>query len=249
MLPSPFSAQHTLVFLNKPISSPSEAASVRSVEEEAGSSVLEILDSTPEDPGKSCGTDPRDEASALGACEPEILPSDVKELQSPETITEINSTVTDSPLNPCVSTRTEENPSAHLQTTVHQPDASPSLPDPLHLNHNADNIRSMDDDDDDSAPVNATDPLNADTDPKASSECDENKDKCVGDPLQSSNESTGNCVETHDDVDEAPPTPPVGPAPRKTENKKHFFQRNKKSSNEGNLFMCLIKVVFFSTAA
>ncbi|XDV43794.1 hypothetical protein PO909_012201 [Leuciscus waleckii] len=210
------------------------SASVRSVEEEAGSSVVETLDSTPEDPGKSCGTKPRDEASPLGDGEPERLPSDVKELQSPETITAISSTVPDSPL----STRTEDTP-AHEQTPVHQPDASPSLTHPQHLNHNANNIRCVDDDDDDddSAPVNATDPLNATnahTDPRASSECDENKDTCVGDPLQSSNESSGN---GHDDVDgtpQAPPTPPVGPAHRNPENKKHFFQRHKKSSNEGS---------------
>ncbi|XP_077052931.1 inverted formin-2-like isoform X4 [Siphateles boraxobius] len=208
------------------------SASVRSVEEEAGSSVLEILHSTPEDPGKSCGTKPRDESSSLGNGEPESLPSYVKELQSPETISEINSTVTDSPLNLCVSSRTEENPSTE-QTTVHQPDASASLTDPQPLNHNANHIRSMDDD---SAPVNATDPLNANVDPKASSECDENKDKCVDDPLRSSNESSGNGVEAHDEVDgvipQAPPTPPVGPAHRTPEKKKPFFQRNKKSSNE-----------------
>ncbi|XP_056107563.1 inverted formin-2 isoform X3 [Rhinichthys klamathensis goyatoka] len=211
------------------------AASVKSVEEEAGSSVVEPLDSTPEDPGKSCGTNPRGEASALCNGEPESLPSDVKELHSPETITEINSTVTGSPLNLCVSGRPEENPStdtpAHEQTTADQPDASPGLADPQHLNHNAEDIRSMDD-------ASATDPLNANIDPKASSACDENKDQCVGDPLQSSNESSGNSVETREEVDgvmpQAPPTPPVGPAHQKPENKKHFFQRNKKSSNEGS---------------
>lgn len=211
--------------------------------------MVKTLDSAPEDPGKSCGTKPRDEASPLGDGEPERLPSDVKELQSPESITAINSTVPDSPLSLCESTRTEDTP-AHEKTPVHQPDALSSLTHPQLLNHNANNIRCMDDDD--SAPVNATDPLNAHTDPRASSECDENKDTCVGDPLQSSNESSGNGVETHDDVDgttQAPPTPPVGPAHQKPENKKHFFQRNKKSSNEGNLFMCVIKLVCFSTAA
>ncbi|XP_039518877.1 inverted formin-2 isoform X3 [Pimephales promelas] len=193
------------------------AASVRSVEEEAGSSVVESLDSTPEDPGRSCDTNPSSEASPLCHGDPESLSSDVKELHCPDTIPEVNSTVADTPLNPCVSARTEDNPltdtPAHDQTTADQPDASPGLADP-HLKHNAELVRAKDDD-----------PLNADIDPKASSACDENKDTCVGDPLQS-----GNDVETRDDV--APPTPPLGPAHRKPENKKHFFQRNKKSSNE-----------------
>lgn len=242
---------------NNSISSPSEAASVKSVGEEAGSSAvgtsLAVLESSPEDPAKGLGTNPRGEATSLGNGEPKSLPSDVKEPRSPQTITAIDSTLMDLPQNQPVSTRTEENPStdtpAQERTAADQPDVSPScLTNPHLQNHNANNIRSADDDATRSASVNATD-------------CDENKDRCVDDPLQSSNAytddisngSSGNRVPTPDEVDgvtpQATPTPSLDSAHTKPDKKKPLFQRNKKSSNEGNLLIYPIKLMFFSTAA
>lgn len=254
MLTSPFSYQHALVFFNKSISSPSEAASVRSVGEEAGSSAVgtspPVLDSSPGDPAKGCGTNPRGEVTSLSNGEPESLPSDVKEPRPPQTIAAIDSTLMDLPQNLSVSTRTEENPStdtpAQERTAADQTDVSPSsLTNPQLQNHNANNIRSMDNDATRSAPVNTT----------------ESKDRCVDDPLQSSNayiddiskESSGNRVPTPDEADgvtpQATPTPSVDSAHPKPEKKKSLFQRNKKSSNEGNLLIYPIKLMFFSTAA
>ncbi|KAK9960277.1 hypothetical protein ABG768_010350, partial [Culter alburnus] len=216
------------------------SASVKSVGEEAGSSAvgtsLAVLDSSPEDPAKGLGTNPRGEATSLGNGEPESLPSDVKEPRSPQTITAIDSTLMDLPQNQPVSTRTEENPStdtpAQERTAADQPDVSPScLTNPHLQNNNANNIRSADDDATRSASVNATD-------------CDENKDRCVDDPLQSSNAytddisngSSGNRVPTPDEVDgvtpQATPTPSLDSAHTKPDKKKPLFQRNKKSSNE-----------------
>lgn len=237
---------------NKSISSPSEAASVRSVGEEAGSSAVgtsqAVLDSSPEDPAKGCGTNPRGETTSLGNGEPESLPSDVKEPGSPQTVAAIDSTLTDLPLNQSVSSRTENPPTdtpAQDRTAADQPDASPScLTNPLQ-NHNANIIRPATDD-------GAT---------RSASDCDGNKDRRVDDPLQSSNahthdngnQSPGNRVPTPDEVDgvtpQATPTPSLDPAHLKPDKKKPLFQRNKKSSNEGNLLINPIKLVFFSTAA
>lgn len=206
---------HALVF-NTSISSPSEAASVRSVGEEAGSSPA-ALESSPEDPVEGCGANPGGQATSLGDGEPEI-----------------NSTLTDSPQKLSVSSRTEEKPSADTPAQD-QPDC---LTDPQPQNHNSNNIRCADDD--------ATRPSIAPTDG------DENKESSAArtdDVVR--NESPGNGVPTRDGVDgvtpQATPTPSVGSAHPKPEKKKHFLNRNKKSSNEGNLLIYPIKVVFFRT--
>ncbi|XP_067310965.1 inverted formin-2 isoform X2 [Pseudorasbora parva] len=185
------------------------SANVRSVEEEAGSS--------PEDPDTGSNTNPRTEASSLGKADPSAINSTGLNLEeSPSTHTlPINSTA----LN------LEESPSTHTLAADPPEASSGCLTDPQQLNSNSNNSRSTFTD----LSVNTSDPLKAAV---------ENKDKCMDDPLQSRNDCIdGNSNESsRNDVDgempQATPTHHVGPAPQKPENKKPFFQRTKKSSNE-----------------
>ncbi|KAK2879220.1 hypothetical protein Q8A67_020011 [Cirrhinus molitorella] len=179
------------------------AASVRSVGEEAGSSAVET---SPGEPDKSRGTNPCTESPAKS------LPSDVQELQSAE-------------ISPAITPAQEaDNTSPSCLTTTNA--------EQQHHNHNGNNVRSTDDH---VTLVNTTDPLET----SAAAHNDTNTDsvKNKDEPLQSSDDNANETLGgAFDDVDgvrsQAPPTPGLGPAPLKQENKKHFLQRNKKSSHE-----------------
>ncbi|XP_052009430.1 inverted formin-2-like isoform X2 [Xyrauchen texanus] len=240
-----------------------QPASVRSVEEvgsSAGVTSRPAPDSTAEDPVKDSGTNPSGEATSLGDCGANTSPQDVKEPRS-NMSTETTATDVGTTQNPSVSSTSTENtsldPPAQELTAVHQSDAPPICLTPNNTdreqNQNQNNIHSADGDLIRSTTVQKTDPLkSACSDSNingASTDTLKTSRDCFDDPLQSSNwcaDGNGNespevrvvTQEASDELDgvssQAPPTPDVGPAPLKPENKKHFFQRNKKSGNEGS---------------
>lgn len=245
------------------MSSRSKAASVRYVEE-ADSSAVEaspaVPDSTPEGPVRDSDTSPRGEPASLGNGE--------LETRSPETAN--MSTDLDARHNASVNTVSVENASAQEHNTSDQThlqvssDPSPSClttqnTDPRDQNCNGNNIKATGDDLS-RTPINTPDPLNS---TRVNGACENNDCKKESDdPLQSCdvqtdgdrNETAGVADDTQRSRDEldgersqTPPTPAVGPAPAKPENNKRFFQRNKKSNNEGKLFLYLIKVVLLNT--
>ncbi|XP_051501809.1 inverted formin-2-like isoform X2 [Myxocyprinus asiaticus] len=242
-----------------------QPASVRSVEEvgsSAGVTSRPALDSTPEDPVKDSGTNPRGKATSLGDCDANTSPQDAKEPLS-NLSTETTTTAIEPPQNPSVSSTSMENssldPPAQELTAVDQSDAPPSCLTPNNTgreqNQNQNNINPVADDLTRSTPVQKTDPLkSACIDSNINGACAntgmlKTSRDCFDDPLQSSNLCADGNVnelsrvsvvtrEAPDELDgvssQAPPNPAVGPASLKSENKKHFFQRNKKSIKEGN---------------
>lgn len=141
------------------------------------------------------------------------------------------------------SANPRESPETTSTNTQEPADASPSCLTSANTdqNHNGNNTRSA---------VNTSEPLTH-TDSSSNAGCDnsdsvKNKDQPLHYIDDRANDSSG-IQQACDDVDgvmpQAPPTAAVGPAPPNSENKKHFLPRNK-GSNEGNLFIYLIKVHF-----
>ncbi|XP_052001214.1 inverted formin-2-like [Xyrauchen texanus] len=237
-----------------------QPASVRSVE--VGSPAIETsrpaVDSTPEDPAKDSGTNPRGEVTSLGDRDAKTSPQDAKEPRS-DMSTETSATDIETTPNPLVSATSMEisslHPPAQELTAVHPSDAPPSCLTPNNTaqqDQNQNRIQPTNDELTRSTPVKKTDSLNSGAiDSNINGAC-ENTDTLktskdyFDDPLQSrndcvdgnGNESSRDSVLTQEASDEldgssqAPPTPSVSHAPPKPENKKLFCQRNKKSGNE-----------------
>ncbi|XP_051578762.1 inverted formin-2-like isoform X3 [Myxocyprinus asiaticus] len=215
----------------------------------------------PEDPVKDSGTNPRGEVTSLGDRDAKASPQEAKEPRS-NLSTETTTTDIEPPQNPSVSSTSMENssldPPAQELIAVDQSDELPSCltpnnTDPQEQEQNQNSIQPTNDESTRSTPVKRTDPLNSGAIDSNINDACENTDTLktskdyYDDPLQSSNDcvdgnsnkSSRDCVLTQEAPDEldgvssqAPPTPAVGHAPLKPENKKHFYQRNKKSGNE-----------------
>ncbi|XP_057199363.1 inverted formin-2 isoform X3 [Triplophysa rosa] len=219
------------------------AVSVRSVEE-ADSSAVEasptVQDSTPEGPVRDSVISPRGEPASLGngeSSETTTTNLDTQHNSSVNAVSAENASVDTSAQekNPSEGSRLEAS-SDPLPNCL-----TPQNTDPPDQNCNGNNIKATEDDQT-PAPTKTSDSLNS---TRVNGGCENNDCKKErDDPLQSCDAQTDgdSCVETQRSRDEldgqlsqTPPTPAVGPAPAQPENNKRFFQRNKKSSNEGNL--------------
>ncbi|XP_056623894.1 inverted formin-2 isoform X2 [Triplophysa dalaica] len=233
--------------LNKSMSSRSKAASVRSVEE-ADSSAVEasptVQDYTPEGPVRDSDISPRGEPASLGNSESsETTNTNI----SMDLHTQHNSSVNGvSVENASVETSAQEKITSEGSRLEASSDPSPNCltpqnTDPQDQNCNGNNMKATEDDQT-PASTKTPDSINSTL---VNGGCEKNGcKKEIDDPLQSCDAQTDgdSCVETQRSRDEldgqrsqTPPTPAVGPAPGQPENNKRFFQRNKKSSNEGNL--------------
>lgn len=241
------------------MSSRSKAASVRSVEE-ADSSAVEasptVQDYTPEGPVRDSDISPRGEPASLGNGESsETTNTNI----SMDLHTQHNSSVNSvSVENASVDTSAQEKNTSEGSRLEAFSDPSPNCltqqnTDPRDQNCNGNNIKATDDD---QTPASTKTPDSLNSTLVNGGREKNGCQKEIDDPLQSCDAQTDgdSCVETQRSRDEldgqrsqTPPTPAVGTAPGQPENNKRFFQRNKKSSNEGKLFLYLIKILLFNT--